>query len=181
MRFWVAEIGGDAQSPQAPPSQYRDSHQANGTIAPLGNRRERTLEILVPSPAPDPDPRHSPWEEMSGAAVWCKGCIIGVVSKHHPGDGLGSLAAARIERLYSTLDIQALASAGELAGLPVQREQLVDVSDPAYAGAMECPYLGLQPFTPEALAPPVRHTPPAPLMGPRWSPWPRLLFRDPRQ
>lgn len=146
-RFKLRDDPGE--SPQAPLSRYRDSHQANGTIAPLGNWRERTLEILVPAPAPDPDPGHSPWEGMSGAAVWCKGRIIGVVSKHHPGDGLGNLAAARIERLYRTLDAGALVLARELAGLPVQRDQLVDVSDPAYAGEMECPYRGLQPFTAE--------------------------------
>jgi WD40 repeat protein len=132
---------------EGPLLRYRDSHQADGTIAPLSNWRDGSLEIRVPPPAPDPDPEHSPWEGMSGAAVWCKGRIIGVVSKHYSGDGLGRLAAARIERLYSTSDLQSLTSACELAGFPAQQDQLVDVSDPAYAGVMECPYRGLQPFT----------------------------------
>ena len=47
---------------------YRDVHQADGTISSLSNWREGTLEITVPVP-PDPDPGHSPWEGMSGAAV----------------------------------------------------------------------------------------------------------------
>ena len=134
----------------APVSRYRDSHQANGTISPLANWREGTLEMLVPAPAPDPDPyRHSPWEGMSGAAVWCKGRIIGAVSKHHPGDGLGALAVARIDQLYRSLDPLFLDSIPELAGLPAGADQLVDVSDFLYAGEMECPYIGLPPFVTE--------------------------------
>ena len=132
-----------------PLSRYRDSHQANGTISPLSNWREGSLEIRVPAPAPDPDSRHSPWEGMSGAAVWCKGRIIGVVSKQHPRDGLGCLAVSRIDRLYGSLEPGFLAAVCELAGLPAQRDQLADVSSFTDPGVMECPYRGLQPYTAE--------------------------------
>jgi hypothetical protein len=48
------------------------SHWGNYLIADtLSNWREGTLEITVPPPERDPDPEHSPWEGMSGAAVWC--------------------------------------------------------------------------------------------------------------
>jgi len=136
---------GAPDTPGDPPSLFRESKQVSGTVAPLSNSREGSLEIRVP--APDPDPGHSPWEGMSGAAVWCKGRIVGVVSDQYPGEGLGSLAAARIERLYRASDPQALTTVCALAGFPARRDQLVDVADPAYAGEMECPYLGLQPFT----------------------------------
>ncbi|MDQ3403787.1 MAG: trypsin-like peptidase domain-containing protein, partial [Actinomycetota bacterium] len=76
---------------------YRDSHHAVGTTAVLSNRRENTLEITVAPPEHDSDPTLSPWEGMSGAAVWVDDRIIGVVSKHHRTDGLGRLAAVRLD------------------------------------------------------------------------------------
>lgn len=124
-------------------TRYRDSHQANGTVSPLSNWREGTREMLVRTPAPRPVPGQSPWEGMSGAAVWCKGRIIGVISKNHPGDGLGSLAVAGVEGLYRASDAAALDTATALAWFP---EELTDVSDPAYAGEMTEPYRGLQAF-----------------------------------
>ncbi|MGQ0717614.1 MAG: trypco2 family protein [Pseudonocardiales bacterium] len=76
---------------------YRDSHQAVGSVAVLSNRREGTLEVTVLPPERDPDPVTSPWEGMSGAAVWVGDRIVGVIAKHHRCDGLGRLAAARLE------------------------------------------------------------------------------------
>src|SRR6185295_11672894 len=69
-------------------ASYRDAHQADGKIASLSNWREGTLEITVAPPERDPDPEHSPWEGMSGAAVWCADRIVGVVSQHHRNEGL---------------------------------------------------------------------------------------------
>ncbi|MEU8175585.1 trypsin-like peptidase domain-containing protein [Microbispora hainanensis] len=77
---------------------YRDSHQADGSTAVLSNRREGTLEVTVPPPERDPDPDASPWEGMSGAAVWVGDRIVGVVAQHHRTDGPGRLAAARLDR-----------------------------------------------------------------------------------
>ena len=79
--------------------RYRDSHQADGSVAVLSNRREGTLEVTVPLPERDPDPEVSPWEGMSGAAVWVGDRIVGVIAKHHRADGLGRLAAARLDGL----------------------------------------------------------------------------------
>jgi tetratricopeptide (TPR) repeat protein len=78
---------------------YRDSHQAVGTVAPLSNRRSGRLEVTLRPPAHDPDPLASPWEGMSGAALWAGRRIIGVVTDHHRSDGLGRLAAARVTAL----------------------------------------------------------------------------------
>ncbi|OLT06465.1 hypothetical protein BJF90_16975 [Pseudonocardia sp. CNS-004] len=78
---------------------YRDSHQANGAVAPLSNLRSKRLEVEVAPPEYDPDPLASPWEGMSGAALWAGHRIVGVVTDHHRGDGLRRLAAARISAL----------------------------------------------------------------------------------
>ena len=78
---------------------YRDRVQAVGRIPVLSNSKEGTLEFITDPTAPDPDPKHSPWEGMSGAAVWARGYVIGVVSKHHPGDSLTRLAVARLRQV----------------------------------------------------------------------------------
>ncbi|MGH3809269.1 MAG: hypothetical protein ACRDRU_22140, partial [Pseudonocardiaceae bacterium] len=80
----------------------RDSHQAVGSVAVLSNRRKGTLEVTVPER--DPDPATSPWEGMSGAAVWVGDHIVGVIAKHHRSDGLGRLAAARLDLALDGLD-----------------------------------------------------------------------------
>lgn len=76
-------------------TRYRDSCHAIGTIALFSNWREGTLEVSLPNePAPDPDV--SPWEGMSGAAVWAGDVIVGVIAEHHAKDGLARLAAVPI-------------------------------------------------------------------------------------
>ncbi|GAA3483586.1 trypsin-like peptidase domain-containing protein [Streptomyces yanii] len=77
--------------------QFRELHQADGTVAALSNLRTGTLEITVPVAAADPDPQVSPWSGMSGAAVWAGSHIVGVVAEHHRWEGTGRLAAARID------------------------------------------------------------------------------------
>ncbi|UXY31136.1 serine protease [Streptomyces sp. HUAS TT20] len=101
------------------PSQYRDSCHANGLTSVLSNRREGTLELAVTPPAADPDPRRSPWEGMSGAAVWQDGRLVGLVSAHHPADGLGRLAATRVSHWYALLNPAELSTLHECAGLPL--------------------------------------------------------------
>lgn len=83
---------------------YRDSYQADGSVAVLSNRREGSLEVTVPPPERDPHPETSPWEGMSGAALWIGGRIVGVIAKHHHTDGLGRLAAARCDLALDGLD-----------------------------------------------------------------------------
>ncbi|MEO7196698.1 MAG: trypsin-like peptidase domain-containing protein [Pseudonocardiaceae bacterium] len=97
---------------------YRDSHQADGSVAVLSNRREGTLEVTVPPPERDPDPTASPWEGMSGAVVWVGDRIVGVIVKHHRSDGLGRLAAARLDLALDGLDPGRKAELRALLTLP---------------------------------------------------------------
>ncbi|MFE0256054.1 trypsin-like peptidase domain-containing protein [Streptomyces sp. NPDC059010] len=100
------------------PSQYRDSCHVSGTVSVLSNRREGTLELAVVTPPADVEPDRSPWEGMSGAVVWCGGRVIGVVRAHHRSDGLGRLAAGRVERWYDTLTPAELELLRHYGGLP---------------------------------------------------------------
>lgn len=81
----------------SPGGPYRDSAHVVGRVALLANRREGSLEVRVAPPERDSDPAVSPWEGMSGAAVFCDGRIVGVISKHYRSDGLGRLAASRAD------------------------------------------------------------------------------------
>ncbi|MEU9024242.1 trypsin-like peptidase domain-containing protein [Actinomadura sp. NPDC048394] len=112
---------------RGPRGWYRDSSHVRGTIAALSHRREGTLEIRVDAPERDPDPDASPWEGMSGAAVFARGAIIGLVSRHHRSDGLGVLTATRVDGWLAPLDLERLDRLRELTGLPATAELLVDV------------------------------------------------------
>ncbi|WP_285229387.1 trypsin-like peptidase domain-containing protein [Streptomyces benahoarensis] len=115
-------------------SRYRDTHHARGSATPLSYLRAGLLEITVDGPGHDPD--HSPWEGMSGAAVWSDGCVIGVVSEHPEGDGPGRLAASRVERWYPLPEDRRDALHG-LIGLPAGADALTALPTAAEADAPE--------------------------------------------
>ncbi|WP_436535889.1 tetratricopeptide repeat protein [Actinoplanes sp. HUAS TT8] len=98
----------------------REAHHAVGSIAGLSNPKSQTLEIRVDPPGEDPKPGVSPWEAMSGAAVWVDGCVVGVVSSHYRREGLGFLTAVRLASCFSGPD-------GPGAVLGLGAEPLVDV------------------------------------------------------
>jgi hypothetical protein len=123
------------------PSQYRDSAHAVGTIAVLANRREGTLEVSVPMPERDPEPERSPWEGMSGAAVWSAGRIIGLVAEHHRADGLGRLAATRVDRWYERLPPTELEELCRLTSLPAQWDQLSETVPSTASELLEAGYI----------------------------------------
>lgn len=124
------------------PSQYRDSVHATGTIAVLSNRREGTLEVIVAAPERDDDPARSPWEGMSGAAVWSAGQIIGVITEHHRSDGLGRLAASRVDRWYTKLNSKhGGALRRVLPFLPVTPGELTEVVPATEAERLQAGYL----------------------------------------
>ncbi|MFI1763439.1 trypsin-like peptidase domain-containing protein [Streptomyces sp. NPDC020800] len=100
--------------------RYRDSCHIEGTVSVLSNLREGTLEVAVRPPADEVAPEHSPWEGMSGAALWAGGAIIGLISAHHRSDGLGRLAAVRVQRWYDGLVPAELELLRSCAGLPAQ-------------------------------------------------------------
>ncbi|MCW6006436.1 hypothetical protein K1W54_17910 [Micromonospora sp. CPCC 205371] len=78
--------------------QFRDLHVADGTLAVLSNRRSGSLEVTVAPPREDPDPDVSPWQAMSGAALWAGNRVIGLIVEHHRAEGLNRLTACRIDR-----------------------------------------------------------------------------------
>ncbi|GAA1585810.1 hypothetical protein GCM10009804_47460 [Kribbella hippodromi] len=101
-------------------TSYRDTHQADGTVATLSNRREGTLEVTVSPPAADPDPKRSPWDGMSGAALFAGDRIIGVLAEHHRSEGLGRLSAVRFDERVLT----------ELADLLGVRPAMLEIHSP---------------------------------------------------
>ncbi len=106
---------------------FRETHQAFGRVAPLSNRRTATYEVTVEPPGPSPDPSVSPWEGMSGSAVWADDRVVGVVTDHHEAEGLGRLTAARLDRVTDPGVRGAL-------GLPADPLQLPDVASRADLG-----------------------------------------------
>ena len=99
-------------------SRYRDSHHATGTATSWSNLREGTLEVRVFAPERDPRPDRSPWEGMSGAAVFSGDYLIAVISEHHRSDGLGTLAAYRVDSWYDRLGEGSLRELAVLIGMP---------------------------------------------------------------
>ncbi|MEU6867600.1 trypsin-like peptidase domain-containing protein [Streptomyces sp. NPDC046876] len=130
--LWKRRRGADGR-------QFRELHQADGTVAALSNLRTGTLEITVPVAAADPDPAVSPWSGMSGAAVWAGPYLVGVVAEHHRGEGLGRLTAVRIDH---TLHGVSEARRAELAAL-------LAIPDPA-----ALPDVGAEPPGPDEPFPP---------------------------
>ncbi|WP_428935976.1 trypsin-like peptidase domain-containing protein [Streptomyces sp. ACT015] len=121
---------GPAPGHDRPSVPYRDSHHARGTTSPFSNLRRGTLELALRAPEYDTDGRRSPWEGMSGAAVWSAGRLIGVVSEHHRSDGLGTLTAGRVDRWYTLLAPERIGELGELIGLPPDAERLTRLPPP---------------------------------------------------
>lgn len=119
-RFKLREAIGSGPVAEGSHIQYRDSCHVDGTVSVLSNRREGTFEVAVPPPADEVGPERSPWEGMSGAALWSDGAIIGLITAHHRSDGLGRLAAVRVQGWYEVLDAPELELLQTCAGLPAR-------------------------------------------------------------
>ncbi|GAA3046040.1 trypsin-like peptidase domain-containing protein [Streptomyces glomeratus] len=83
-------------------SRARDACHAWGHVPVLSNRRSNTLEFRVPPP--ERTAVGSPWEGMSGAAVWSEGHVIGIVVEHHHQEGTGTLTVSRADGWAGTAD-----------------------------------------------------------------------------
>ncbi|MFF4838077.1 trypsin-like peptidase domain-containing protein [Streptomyces sp. NPDC001315] len=114
-------------------SRYRDAEHVHATCAVLSNRREGTLDLSVPPPAPQAD--GSPWAAMSGAAVFSRGRIVGVVAEHHLSDGPGRLAASRVDRWSERLSESELAALEIVLGVGLRPADLEDVVPPHHREA----------------------------------------------
>lgn len=110
--------------------RFRDAEHVVGSMAVLSNWREGTLEVVVPT-APESGGETSPWEGMSGAAVWAADHIIGVIAKHHPGDGPARLTAIRIDRALDGLNPEDRPSFTRALHLPESAQLLADVVPPS--------------------------------------------------
>ena len=83
------------------PTQLREVHYATGAIVAGSDAKKGQLALNVDdAPGPDPQPDRSPWEGMSGAAVWAGGRLIGVVTEHYPGDSRAGLTIEPVEQLF---------------------------------------------------------------------------------
>ena len=109
-------------------SQYRDSHHATGTASAWSNRREGTIAITVHAPEQVTVTERSPWEGMSGAAVFSDDLLIGIIGKHHRRDGLGALAAYPVDRWYELLSTERIAELTALIGLAGTPDGLAEVT-----------------------------------------------------
>ncbi|MFI1432580.1 trypsin-like peptidase domain-containing protein [Streptomyces lydicus] len=108
-------------------SRYRDACHVVGTCAVLSNRREGTLDLRVAPPHADIHSGHSPWEGMSGAAVFSGDSIIGVVARHHRSDGPGHLAVLRADRWHEQLSATEARRLEDRIGTPLHPARLTDV------------------------------------------------------
>lgn len=103
--------------------RFRESAHIVGSSPLQSNSRRRTLEVVLTAAPAEPADGHSPWEGMSGAALWVGELIVGVVAQHHPAEGLARLAAVRVD---VAVDELAPSRAAEL-GLPASAATLPDV------------------------------------------------------
>lgn len=85
-------------------ARYRDVAHVFATCPAFSNRREGTLELKVDVPPASVGPGRSPWEGMSGAAVFSGGRLVGVVAEHHTFEGAGRLAASHVGRWAEVLE-----------------------------------------------------------------------------
>lgn len=137
--------------------QFRELLDATGTISGLTGRREDRLEISVQPPddeqlrtlllniaegrRPSGQENISPWEGMSGAAVWWRQYLIGIVTNHYTAEGLGRLSAIRIDHClahaYTRRDqlcgLLGISGADELTDVTVLQKAL-DETSPQHSG-----------------------------------------------
>ena len=92
-------------APDRPGVLLRELDYAIGSIAALSDAKTGRFAFAVNvPPGPDPEPgEHSPWEGMSGAAVWASGRLIGVVGQHHLREGLATLTVCPVEQLFGSV------------------------------------------------------------------------------
>lgn len=140
---WKLRIGDIAPADTAIPEKpFRDSAHAHGSLAVLANLKEGTLEFSTLDHPPElTSEGGSPWEGMSGAALWVNGRIVGVITSNYAIEGPSKLAVARLDRFLAvvktsarkTLDRLLLSRVGDPSRLP-------DVVPPSTAEQFQTAY-----------------------------------------
>ncbi|GII86069.1 hypothetical protein Ssi03_40590 [Sphaerisporangium siamense] len=74
----------------------RDSAQVKGSILPLSNRYTNTLHVGVDRP-PAENPESSPWKGMSGAALFVRDRLVGIIQENHHPEGAAHLTAKPVD------------------------------------------------------------------------------------
>jgi hypothetical protein len=111
-------------------AQLREVETACGEIQGSSNRKTESLLLHVLSRAPDmPDLslQRSPWEGMSGAAVWSSNRLVGVAAKHHRKEGAATLTVVPVDGVFA--DPSYIASwRSVLPRFPPERQRLSSVT-----------------------------------------------------
>ncbi|MFR9726777.1 trypsin-like peptidase domain-containing protein [Streptomyces sp. MS19] len=112
--------------------RYRDAHQLAATLLPLSNRREGTFDLGARPVARDLSGGSggSAWEGMSGAPVFSRGLLIGVVVAAHRSPDEERLTATRVDRWADRLreEPERLAALQELLGADLAPSALPDAA-----------------------------------------------------
>jgi tetratricopeptide (TPR) repeat protein len=88
-------------APGRPEVEIRELEYATGQVQAASNRKTGTYEFAVLGTVPESrGPEESPWEGMSGSAVWASGRLIGVIGQHHSQEGLATLTVRPVEGLF---------------------------------------------------------------------------------
>ena len=85
---------------------YRDTAHVPGEVAAIQGLRSGRLTFHVNAtyaPPPSPVRGRSPWEGMSGAAVWVNECLVGVICQDQDPDQPIRLIAYRLEHMLAGL------------------------------------------------------------------------------
>ena len=107
--------------------RYRGARQADGVVRSRTHQGEDLVEFTVTRPRGGTHPDASPWDGMSGAAMWCADQIVGVVSSplsHDPN----RLAAADVTSWYKRLDADRLVELTGILRLPGQIDQVEPIA-----------------------------------------------------
>jgi tetratricopeptide (TPR) repeat protein len=111
-------------------AQVRDAETAYGELQGGSNLKTGSLPLHMLSTVPDMpglSPERSPWEGMSGAAVWSSNRLVGVIAKHHREEGAATLTAVPVDGVFADPSDVALWRSA-LPGFPPEREQLWSVT-----------------------------------------------------
>ncbi|MBO1333730.1 trypsin-like peptidase domain-containing protein [Streptomyces sp. VRA16 Mangrove soil] len=108
-------------------SRYRDSCHVHGSCAVWSNRREGTLDLRVAASPTKAAAGESPWDGMSGAAVFSGASLIGIVGHHHLSDGSDHLAVLRVDGWHSRLSPEAARRLEDAIGVPLRPSRLIEV------------------------------------------------------